>query len=120
MHGKVKKNKIKPKKLILTPAIKLKLKLKKSGYYVWSNNGKAKGLEASVDLLAVKQEYAYLIQIKKKDGEEMAAHGVRGLQEVSGHSDFIIPTYVYPEENKAINLRTRLEVLKEIWKVERS
>ena len=79
---------------------------------VWTNNGIRKGLEANVDILAVKNEYAYLIQIKKEDTKN---HGVRGLQEVAGHSDFIIPTYIYPEEKKAINLRTRLPVLKDIW-----
>ena len=117
MRGKSKKTKKKDK--VYEPAVKLKVILKKNGYHVWSNNGKRKGLEANVDLLAVKNEYAYLIQIKRNEGE-IIGQGVRGLQEVSGHSDFIIPTYVYPEENKAINLRTRLEVLKEIWKVERS
>ena len=107
-------------KPVLTPVIKLKSKLKKSGYHVWSNNGKKvkQGLEANVELIAVKNEYAYLIQLKRKEGSN-SNQGVRGLQEVAGHSDFIIPTYVYPEEKRAINLRTRLEVLKEIWNVER-
>lgn len=95
---------------------KIKDRLKSHGYNVWINNGikRKQGLEANVDLLAVKNEYTFLIQIKSED-KDIPNHGVRGLQEVAGHSDFIIPTYVYPEKKEAINLRTRLPVLKDIW-----
>jgi len=95
---------------------KIRERLKRHGYNVWINNNGVKGkqgLEANVDLLAVKNEYTFLIQIKSD--KEAPNHGVRGLQEVAGHSDFIIPTYVYPEKKEAINLRTRLPVLKDIW-----
>ena len=102
--------------MVTIQAKKIKGKLKRHGQSVWINNGvKKKGLEANVDLLAVKNEYTFLIQIKSNDEKNKPNHGVRGLQEVAGHSDFIIPTYIYPEKKEAINLRTRLPVLKDIW-----
>ena len=93
---------------------KFRRKLQKNGYSVWINNGSHMGMENNVDLLAIKGKYTFLIQIKDTQREEKN-HGVSGLLQIAGSSDYIVPTYVYLKEKQAINLRTRIEVLKDIW-----
>ena len=93
---------------------KFKKRLQQHGYATWVNNGSHIGMENNVDLIAIKGKYTFLVQIKS-DTKEERNHGVRGLIQVAGSSDYIVPTYVYLKTKEAINLRTRMPVLKEVW-----